>query len=187
MSEQENNVGKWNDWYKDLPEQASAFNYGDTITYQLASEFLKDCSTVEDWGCGAGGFLRYRPDAVGVDGSDTRFAQKKFINLREYTSDVEGVHIRHIFEHNYNWSDILHNALKSAKKKLAITLFIPLDPAGTKQLAYNDIHGVNVPDVQINEQEFMDIITSYGPTGIERNIYETETGYGKEETIFITF
>ncbi len=47
----ENNVGKWDSWYKNLPDNPSEFRYGQTETYQLASEFLKDCDVVEDWGC----------------------------------------------------------------------------------------------------------------------------------------
>lgn len=183
----ENNVGKWDGWYTNLPTQPGSFNYGDTLTYRLAAEFLKDCKDVEDWGVGAGGFLRYRPDAIGVDGSDTPFAQKKYVDLRSYTTDVEGINIRHVFEHNYNWKDILENAVKSANKKLAITLFIPLINDDTKQLAHNAVHGVDVPDMAINEKEFMDVIMKKNPVKIQRAKFDTDTGYRKEEIIFVTF
>ena len=181
---QENNVGKWNDWYKDLNSEPGSFRYGETGTYQLSADFLNDCKDVEDWGCGAGGFLRFMPNAIGVDGSDTPFAKKKFINLREYVNKVEGIHIRHVFEHNYNWKDILENALKSATKKLAITMFIPLSNE-TIELSHNLPHGVDVPDLSISEKEFMSIVEKYNPLKITRKLYDTPTGYGKEETIFI--
>jgi hypothetical protein len=182
----ENNVNKWNNWYSDLPDEPSEFRYGQTETYELAAEFLKDCKIVEDWGCGAGGFLRYRNDAIGVDGSDTKFAKKKFINLAEYISECDGINIRHVFEHNYNWSKILKNCLKSAKKKIAITLFIPLGSI-TEEINHNLKHGVDVPDIKISENEFMDIINEFSPKSVEIKYLNTATGYNKEQVIFITF
>ena len=183
----ESNVGKWDGWYKSLPKTPGSFQYGDTLTYALAAKFLEDCTDVEDWGVGGGGFLRHRPDAIGVDGSDTQFAQKKYVDLRTYTSQVEGVHIRHIFEHNYNWKDILQNAVQSATKKLAITMFIPLIKDSTKELAHNAKHGVDVPDMAINEKDFMDVILKMNPINIHREKFFTKTGYNQEEIIFITF
>ena len=179
------NVNKWNGWYSSLSQDSmGSFRYGETLTYEKAAEFLKDCKTIEDWGCGAGGFLRYCPNAIGVDGSDTPFATKKFIDLCNYTTDVEGINIRHVFEHNYEWSKVLDNALKSASKKIAITMFIPLGD-DTKELAHNKAHGVDVPDMLISEKEFMEIVNKYSPKSIIREIFNTDTGYGKEEIIFI--
>lgn len=183
----ENNVGKWDGWYNNLPTEPGSFQYGNTLTYKLASDFLQDCKDVEDWGVGGGGFLRYRPDAIGVDGSNTPFAQKKYIDLRKYTSNVEGIHIRHVFEHNYNWKDILENAVKSATTKLAITMFIPLTNDVSKELTHNAVHGVDVPDMAINEQEFMEIIMKGNPEKIYRAKFDTDTSYKTEEVIFVTF
>lgn len=182
----ENNVSKWDSWYKNLPEKPSSFNYGDTITYELAAEFLKDCDTVEDWGCGAGGFLRFRPDAIGVDGSDTKFATKKNINLKTYTSKCDGVHIRHILEHNYNWESILRNALTSAVRKVVITLFIPLTEVDTVEVSYNAEYGVDVPDIAICKKEFMDIIASFNPSNVSSECLKTSTSYGEEQIFYIT-
>lgn len=186
QKENENNVGKWNEWYRNLPSTPSSFIYGNTITYEKASNFLSDCKEIEDWGCGAGGFLKHRPDAIGVDGSDTPFATKKFINLKEYTTICESIHMRHVLEHNYSWSNILENALKSAQKKLVITLFIPLNDKKTKEIAYNDIHGVNVPDISISKKDFFTIIEKYNPKKIESEKLETNTGYNMEEIFYIT-
>jgi hypothetical protein len=181
----ENNVGKWDSWYKNLPDNPSEFRYGQTETYQLASEFLKDCDIVEDWGCGAGGFLRYREDAIGVDGSDTKFATKKFIDLTKYVSECDGINIRHVFEHNYNWSSILENSLKSAKKKICITMFVPLSET-TEEISHNLPHGVDVPDLRISKKEFMDIINKFSPKSVDSVLLNTATGYGMEEIIYIT-
>ena len=184
-SKTENNLGKWNGWYKNLDPNPSSFRYADTITYQKAADFLSDCSEVEDWGCGAGGFLRYRPDAIGVDGSDTVFAIKKSIDLSNYISDCESVHIGHVFEHNYKWKDILYNALKSARRKLSITMFIPLSD-DTVEIAHNKKHGVDVPDLKISKDEFFSIINDFNPTDIKIESLDTPSGYGKEQIIFIT-
>lgn len=182
----ENNVSKWDSWYKKLPDAPSSFNYGETVTYELAAEFLKDCETVEDWGCGAGGFFRYRPDAIGVDGSNTKFAVKRNIDLKSYLSECDGVHLRHILEHNYNWDSILKNALISAKKKLVVTLFIPLNDNETTEIANNGIYGVDVPDISICKREFMDIVTSFNPANIAIDCLKTSTSYGEEQIFYIT-
>jgi len=186
MIKDENNVGKWDSWYESLPTEPGSFRYSDTITYKEAANFLSDCATVEDWGVGGGGFLRYRPDAIGVDGSDTKFATKKHIDLQQYISKCEGVHIRHILEHNYNWFNILENALKSATKKIVITMFIPLNEDITKEVSHNKQHGVDVPDMSISKKEFYDIISKYKNIKIETQNFKTPTGYGEEEMIFLT-
>jgi hypothetical protein len=182
--ENENNVGKWNIWYKHLPSTPSEFVYSQTETYQLAANFLIDCKIVEDWGCGAGGFLRYRNDAIGIDGSDTRFAAKKNIDLTKYTSFCDGINMRHVLEHNYNWASILKNCLISAEKKICITMFIPLGQ-NTLQISHNLPHGIDVPDLQISRKEFMDIINNFSPKLLDSKIINTNTGYGKEEIIYI--
>lgn len=186
MMDNENNLNKWNDWYKNLPDNPSAFLYGDTISYKKAAEFLKDCKEVEDWGCGGGGFLIYRPDAIGVDGSDTKFAKKKFIDLKEYVNKCESIHMRHVLEHNYSWKEILNNALKSAKNKLVITMFIPLNNDESKEINHNKKYGVDVPDMSISRNEFMEIINSYHPKCIEFEKISSITSYGEEEIIYIT-
>src|SRR5258705_10270963 len=64
------NLGAWDGWYANLDETTpSAFRNDDTETYRIAADFLKDCATVEDWGCGAGvSAPAYRPCYLYVDG-----------------------------------------------------------------------------------------------------------------------
>lgn len=186
---QECNTNKWNGYYINLPDEPSAFIYGDTVTYEKAASFLLNCKTVEDWGCGGGGFLRFRKDAVGVDGSDTKFAIKKFIDLKTYNSDCDGIHLRHVLEHNYAWRNILKNALNSAKRKLVITFFIPVNSEGrTIEISHNRSSGVDAPDLSISEIEFLDILKEYRPeiSNIESLTLSTNTLYGKEQIFFIT-
>ena len=182
----EDNTGKWDKWYEKLPDSPSSFMYGDTVTYKKAADFLSDCVDVEDWGCGGGGFLLFRPDAIGVDGSDTKFASKKFINLREYTSDCEAIHIRHVLEHNYAWYEILKNAMLSAERKIVITFFIPLNDTTTHEINHNKRIGVDVPDMSISRSDFMEIVNRYKPYSVVTEKFKTKTVYGEEEIVYIT-
>lgn len=186
--ERKSNIGKWDGWYKELKptDQPSAFHYSETETYGIAAEFLSDCETIEDWGVGAGGFLAHCPRAIGVDGSDTPFAEKKNVDLCEYTSECEGVHMRHVLEHNYDWEMILENALETASKKICITFFIPLNEGETIELNHNLEHGVDVPDLSISRQSFDDIVAKYNPESIEVEVLETKTGYNIEIVCKIT-
>lgn len=123
------------------------YPYGDVKTYELGAEFLKDCSSIEDWGCGRGYFrhhltdflkkkglpglwMKYKGIDFGVDSN--RQAQNHFADviadLTTYRSDPqpEGIFIRHVLEHNYKWDAILANALNSATKKAYICIYTPM-------------------------------------------------------------
>ena len=181
------NIRKWDGWYKNLnPNDKNAFRFGETESYNIAAKFLSDCNTVEDWGVGAGGFLNHCPHAIGVDGSDTPFATKKFIDLCDYETKCEGIHMRHVLEHNYEWNKILENAMKSATKKVCITFFIPLNETETIELAHNLPHGVDVPDLSISRDEFDTIVAKYKPESIDVDVLETRTGYDIEIVCKIT-
>jgi hypothetical protein len=71
-------MDKWNNSYSKLrvPEP-----YGDTVTYRLGADWLRECNVVEDWGCGAGWFKQFckAPTYIGIDGSNTPFLTKKAI------------------------------------------------------------------------------------------------------------
>lgn len=181
----DSNIKKWDKWYKNLKEIPT--EYGNTPTFKLAADFLKECKTIEDWGCGSGVFLSFCKNAIGIDGSDTPFATKKFIDLTNYISEVDGIHIRHVLEHNYEWKKILNNLFKSAKKKIVITLFIPLnDKDNTEEINHNKRIGVDVPSLSISKKEFMDIVQKYNFKNINFEIFDTETEYKKEQIVYIT-
>lgn len=167
------NVGKWDNWYRELGTTPSAFRYSETETYKIAAKFLADCETIEDWGVGGGGFLNHCKRAIGVDGSNTPFAAKKYIDLCNYKTSCEGIHLRHVLEHNYEWEKILINALKSATKKIVITFFIPLNDGDTIELAHNLEFGVDVPDLSISKNKFDSIISKYNIYNIDVDIVET--------------
>lgn len=181
----DSNVGKWDDWYRDLSPAPGAFKYSDTVTYELGSSFLSDCAVVEDWGTGAGGFKRFRPDAIGVDGSNTPHAEKKYVDLVNYLSECDGVFMRHVLEHNYDWLPILRNALRSASRKLCLVLFTPLSETGTKEIAHNKIHGVDVPDLSLGKDELHRVFSEFDLKHVRMEEIRSATGYGVEYLIYI--
>jgi hypothetical protein len=181
--EPDSNLGKWDEWYKDLtPADIGPFRYGETVTYLMAAAFLADVSEVEDWGCGAGGFKRFcRTRYLGVDGSKTPFADR-IVDLCTYTSRVEGVLMRHVIEHNYQWEKILDGAVRSFTRKLCLILFTPF-AAETREIAHNRAHGVDVPDLSFSQA---DIEARFA--GLRFELFDnirTESGYGVEHVYLV--
>lgn len=171
------NVGKWDRWYCRGQEQPQA--YGNTVTYALGAAHLIDCALVEDWGCGKGWFSTFIPaDRYrGIDGSQTPWAGI-VADLADYRSDVPGVFMRHVLEHDYRWSDILTNAVASFTQRFVLVLFTPLVDI-TTELAYNDDPGV--PDLAFSLDDIVDHLT--GLTWSHETI-PTDTMY-EAETIFL--
>jgi hypothetical protein len=127
-------MGQWSSRYgtraagDDASEtRADAAGYGAVASYQLAAIFLEDCHDVEDWGCGFGTFSRYclSPHYVGIDGSESPAADA-VVDLRTYRSDVEGILVRHVLEHNpTGWRQIFTNAIESFSKKMVLVIYTP--------------------------------------------------------------
>lgn len=166
------NVGLWDRWYADLSEPAA---YGDDTTYLLGAEFLTDCPLIEDWGCGKGWFRTFvHPDRYrGVDGSRTPFADVT-ADLATYRSEVPGVFLRHVLEHDYRWEAILANAAASATERLAVILFTPLGEA-TREIAFAEDPGV--PDISFALDDLLAHLTAFTVT-VET--LTTATQYGTE-------
>ena len=173
-------LGKWDWWYRDIKRMTS-FRYGNTVSYSLAEDFLKDLE-IEDWGCGTGAFKRLHQGAyIGIDGSRTPFADK-IIDLRNYTSRVDGIMMRHILEHNYDWEMVLRNALASFKKRFCLVIFTPFRST-TKVIDQNKKHGVDVPTISFSKT---DIEKCFG--GLKWRLSEnikTQTRYGAEHIYFV--
>lgn len=173
-------LGKWDYWYRNV-KRMSSFRYGNTISYSLAEEFLKDLE-VEDWGCGTGAFKRIHQGAyIGIDGSKTPFANK-IADLRHYQSRVDGIMMRHILEHNYDWELVLRNALASFKKRFCLVIFTPFRTT-TKVIDQNKKHGVDVPTISFKKS---DIEKCFGDLKwrLSENI-KTSTRYGAEHIYFV--
>lgn len=179
------NVGKWDDWYKNMSSDSpSSFRYADTATYLMAAAFMADVAEVEDWGCGAGGFKRYcRGRYIGIDGSKTPFADK-IVDLCAYTSSVDGIVIRHVLEHNYDWEQILVNAVRSFRRKLCIVLFTPFTKGAlTEEIAHNRTHGVDVPDLALPQGTIEHHLEGH-PFVLYGNL-PTQSGYGVEHVYLV--
>jgi hypothetical protein len=171
------NLGRWSRWNAGYDSPAP---YGASETYEMGADFLKPCATVEDWGCGRSWFRTLRPDVIGIDGSPSRNTDV-VADLTRYTSYVEGIFMRHVLEHNYEWARILDNAVTSFTKRLVLVLFTPMTDEMIREIAFNDELGV--PDLSFAvrdiEQHFNPIVHKWAHDTIA-----TPTQYGTE-TIFL--
>jgi len=172
------NVGKWDGWYADLIEPAP---YDDTAMYALGAEWLADCESVEDCVTGRGWFKTLRPDAIGIDGSQTPFADV-IADLDTYRSTTPGLWMRGVIEHNWSWERILTNAVVSFTERMALCLFTPDGPQ-VEQLAFVDPPGV--PDLCIPTAFVDDILASFGCDWTCTE-YATATTYGVERLWLIS-
>ena len=181
-------MDKWNSWYENLTlENIGSFKYSNTVTYQLGYEFLKNCNRIEDWGCGTGGFKLFfindNPNKYfGIDGSITPFSNIK-ADLTQYISKTNGIFMRHVLEHNYEWKKILHNACKSFINKMCLILFTPFINE-TKEISHNLNYGVDVPDLSFNKDELIDIFNTYNIIYRLETLY-TNTGYNIEHIFYL--
>lgn len=169
------NVDKWSSWYSGLTEPAP---YGDVTSYHAADRFLHDCVTVEDWGTGRGWFKTLRPDSVGVDGSWSKFCDVH-VDLTDYTTSVDGILLRHVLEHNYEWQAILRNAIVSAQHKLYVILFTPVVDE-THAIAFAEDPGV--PDISFNIDDITGPMFAAG-FSVSCEEVESRTQYGVETLI----
>lgn len=172
------NVGRWSRLYRDVDQPKP---YDDDSSYHLAAEFLRDCSLVEDWGCGLGwmrtvlGAERYR----GVDGTATPFADE-VADLVTYRSDVSGLFLRHVLEHNYRWAAILDNAVASFSDRMVLITFTPFAEE-THEIAFNP--GPGVPDLSFRQE---DITERFDGCTWELQEIESKTQYGVEALFYLT-
>ena len=166
-------MGAWSGWYRGLSKPEP---YGDTRSYEIAAEFLADCATVEDWGSGKGFFRTLRPDVLNVDGTRSPLVDI-VTDLRCRHSRADGILLRHVLEHNYDWQAILDNAAASAHRKLCVVLFTPCAPR-THQIAFTDDLGV--PDLSFALGDLLVRLVHFD-TKTER--IESATQYGEETII----
>ena len=175
----DNMLGKWDKWYKNVKTMKSG---GDTTTYKLAADFLAGMEEVEDWGCGTGGFRRfYKGKYTGIDGSATPFVDK-IADLRTYRSSADGIMMRHVLEHNYDWEKVLAGAVASFRRKLCLVLFTPFAEK-THEIAHNKKHGVDVPDIAFNKKDIERFFEGL-KWRLQDNI-KTRTGYRAEHIYYI--
>lgn len=175
------NVGAWDPHYRHLTEPEP---YGGTLSYELIAEEVRGLPRVEDWGCGKGWLRRYiDPNAyVGVDGSCTPFADV-ICDLTEYRSRAAAVVLRHVLEHNYEWAQVLDNALGSFTDKLVIVLFTPL--VAQTYVMHTEPDYADVPCIAFRLDDLVDRIPTVCTYRAET--FESEGHpYGEETLIVVT-
>jgi hypothetical protein len=173
------NLNKWDAWLRGAPARAP---FGDTDSYQIGARFLQDCEVVEDWGCGLGWFASVRGGrCISVDGSHSPFADRR-ADLVEYTSDVDGIFMRHVLEHNYEWRRILANALQSFRKKMVLAIFTPWSDGETTEIRF--VLDIGVPDIAFRRDDIVELLREVDWELLERT--PPNTVYGQEHIFLIT-
>jgi hypothetical protein len=165
-------IGRWDHYYA-----APGRLYGDDTTYMMAAAWVRDCATVEDWGCGERHLEQFiRPPAayVGVDGSGSYADVREDLALRKTT--CEGLVMRHVLEHNHNWADILDNAIRSATKRLFIALYTP-EVAETHPLPRPDV--AHCPVIAFRLADIMGRLAGWGRWMPAEKVV-TQGDYGQE-------
>lgn len=172
------NVGKWDQLYQQTTKPQP---YGDTLTYEKAARFLGMLATVEDWGCGWAWFKRYLGPSVhykGIDGSHSPFADE-VADLTKYTSNAEGILLRHVLEHNHDWAAILSNAIRSFRKRLVLVFFTPF--AETTHIIC--MNSIGVPDLAFAKADLVRFFPGCR-WSLEEGL-RTETQYGVEHIYYL--
>jgi hypothetical protein len=166
--------GRWERLYQD----ANQFSYGDDATYQRGMAFLEGCGIVEDWGCGTAYAKNHVKgnEYVGIDGSRSSFADK-VVDLREYTSETDCIFMRHVLEHNWDWNNILSNAISSFKKRMVLIIFTPFG-SETRQIGVWE----GIPDISFKKE---DLTAFFGHLEYTEETLETDTQYGVEHIFYI--
>jgi hypothetical protein len=177
--------GRWDAWYE-RDEARTVTAYGSSDTYAIGAGFLSPCGEVEDWGCGLGWFRYHYEDfngltITGIDGSHTPHANV-YADLREYRSDVPGIFMRHVLEHNHEWARILDNAIASFRERMALILFTPL-AVKTHVIGSTSINGVEIPDYSFG---FDDIVRHFDGLRVETSTLSSpQTQYGIEHVFLL--
>lgn len=185
----ESKLGLWNEFYKGRTKRKM---YSDPITATLASQWLniKEIKTIEDWGCGFGGFKDYvapHQTYVGVDGSESAFVDK-IEDLEKYTTVVDAIHMRHVLEHNQQWRIIFRNFLKSFEKRAVLTLFTPFTEKETiiklRENAWGT--GRSMVDISLPLDEITNIISEFSNIKYHTRFdLVTETQYKIEHIFYL--
>jgi hypothetical protein len=168
--------GVWN--YGTLPR----FNYGDDTTYRQGMAFLDGHGDIEDWGCGfahARTFVstsRYR----GVDGSGS--AADVIADLTTYRTTVDCIFMRHVLEHNFEWRQILANAVASFQRRMVVVIFTPFAATTHRIVSATEVTAVPVPDIAFRKA---DLTRCFAGCRYREESCRTRTQYGTEHVFYL--
>lgn len=136
-------------WVENYQKAHVVLPYGELDTYQRMADGLRDCQTIEDWGGGLGKlrtYLTHHQQYLLVDGCPSDFVDV-VQSLEERHSQVDGVALRHVLEHNHNWETIFRNALASARMIVSLCVFTPFTRKATVNLAFQ--YGTAAPELAL--------------------------------------
>lgn len=149
-------LGRW-----DYGPHAPVPKYGTAESYRAACEWLDAlCETVEDWGCGTAAAKPYfkRAKYIGVDGSPG-YADV-IDDLRGRRSVADGILLRHVLEHNYDWPLVVVNAARSCRW-LAIVFF--LEPRRFTEVS--SVSEGGIPNLHVSETLLCRVLDGEGFIG----------------------
>jgi hypothetical protein len=156
--------------------------YGSS-SYPVCAMLLAECDVVEDWGCGGGGFTAWRTSGyVGVDSSASPYADVSD-DLVDYRSDVDGVLLRHVLEHNWGWEKILTNALGSFRRRLVVVVFTP--PVDETHLLHTEPDYGNAPTLAFRIFDLVDVVERAGLRAETSTVESPDTAYGIETFLVV--
>jgi hypothetical protein len=181
------NLGHWQHLYA----EGKPVCYGNEITYRIGAEFLADCATIEDWGCGGQFFreiMRGRNPAckvIGIDGSEG--CCDIVAELAEYrpATILDGLFLRHVLEHNRNWREILANALASFRRKFFLALFTPPSVAETNLYEFRFPSGATCPVLSLPFVELFEIVRAAGCNVTSETMISPGLEFGVETVLRI--
>lgn len=155
------NLGQWT--YNGTP-----FPYGSRTSYWAGAEWLADCATVEDWGCGAQWFREEMRGANpacnvrGIDGSPGCCDVASDLRTYRPENRPDGIFMRHVLEHDYDWRMILANAATSFGRKFCLILFTPPTEAETLVYDFTFANGQKCPVLSLPIAAILRIIEAAG-------------------------
>lgn len=195
MNNKFSKLGVWNKLYINkqyYSDKKTRQMYGDPRTAILAAEWLAipEIKEVQDWGCGVGGFEQYIAKwqtYTGIDGSDAPGASK-IVDLSNYITSVDSIHLRHVLEHNELWENILRNFLQSFTKRGVITIFTPFKEKTQIHKVYKNWvnTGFDMIDVVFSWEDIKKVIEENPSITYKTNFnIPTDTQYGVENMILL--
>ena len=181
------NMNKWNDHYKNLdPTEPGPFDLY-TDSFKLGAEWLSGCKEVEDWGCGKGAFadIATKLKVTSLDGSKTPFADK-IVDLAKYKSSVDGIFMRSVAEHNFQWEEILTNLAESFKKKAFVQFYTPMNNETNEALLIQFSPGFkDIPELSIPSKVWENILLK-NKIKWKKKKFSSTLAYGEETCYFLS-
>lgn len=167
------------------------FAYGSEVSYRIGALLLRDCSTIDDWGCGAQWFreemrgINQTCQVIGIDGSAGSCDVIADLATYSPTEQPDGLFMRHVLEHNRNWRGILKNALQSFRRRMVLVLFTPFSTETHSLYEYTFPQGGSVPNISFRREDLEAVIHAGGCRPWIAEIESPRTDNGSETVIVI--